>query len=180
MGKHRLLAHPDTPAATIKGVDVELFMTDGDDVLLSFAVRGSDSLVLPEPSSAGRCDGLWKTTCFECFLRPASSEGYFEFNFSPSGKWAAYAFEARRRGMRDLELSVEPHVECYDDANPDDYVCDARLDLSDVPSTALRIGLSAIIVERDGTRSYWALAHAPGKPDFHHPDCFTIELPPAG
>jgi len=23
------------------------------------------------------------------------------------------------------------------------------------------------------------LAHPPGKPDFHHPDCFALELPPA-
>lgn len=43
---------------------------------------------------------------------------------------------------------------------------------------ALQIGLSAVIEEMDGTKSYWALAHPAGKPDFHHPDCFTLELPP--
>ena len=40
-----------------------------------------------------------------------------------------------------------------------------------------RIGLSAVIEERHGRKSYWALAHPPGKPDFHHDDCFAIELP---
>jgi len=45
-----------------------------------------------------------------------------------------------------------------------------------------RIGLSAVIEETDGTKSYWALRHPPGKPDFHHPDCFALTLgapPPA-
>jgi hypothetical protein len=43
----------------------------------------------------------------------------------------------------------------------------------------LRLGLSAVIEETSGRKSYWALAHPPGKPDFHHPDCFALELPPA-
>ncbi len=42
---------------------------------------------------------------------------------------------------------------------------------------ASHLALSAVIEERDGTKSYWALAHAPGAPDFHHADCFTLELP---
>jgi hypothetical protein len=41
------------------------------------------------------------------------------------------------------------------------------------------MGISAILVERDGRKSYWALAHPPGEPDFHHPDCFALELPAA-
>jgi hypothetical protein len=40
----------------------------------------------------------------------------------------------------------------------------------------LRLGLSAVIEENDGTISYWALKHLPGKPDFHHPDSFALEL----
>lgn len=39
-----------------------------------------------------------------------------------------------------------------------------------------RMGLSAIIETNDGTKSYWALRHPPGKPDFHHRDCFALEL----
>ena len=40
-----------------------------------------------------------------------------------------------------------------------------------------RLGLSAVLEEKDGTKSYWALAHPPGAPDFHHPDCFAAQLP---
>jgi hypothetical protein len=39
-----------------------------------------------------------------------------------------------------------------------------------------RVGVSAILEDRDGTKSYWALAHPPGKPDFHDPACFALEL----
>jgi hypothetical protein len=34
-----------------------------------------------------------------------------------------------------------------------------------------------VIEETNGRLSYWALAHPPGKPDFHHSDCFALELP---
>ena len=37
-----------------------------------------------------------------------------------------------------------------------------------------------VIEELDGTKSYWALAHPPGKPDFHHPDCFALTLAAPG
>jgi hypothetical protein len=39
-----------------------------------------------------------------------------------------------------------------------------------------RVGLSAVIEDTSGRKSYWALAHPPGKPDFHHEDCFAHEL----
>ena len=40
------------------------------------------------------------------------------------------------------------------------------------------LNLSAVLEEKDGTKSYWALAHPAGdKPDFHAPDCFAAKLP---
>ena len=40
------------------------------------------------------------------------------------------------------------------------------------------LGLSAVLEEKDGTKSYWALAHPHGdKPDFHDPACFAAHLP---
>jgi hypothetical protein len=46
------------------------------------------------------------------------------------------------------------------------------------PHAALRVALSAVIEEEGGMLSYWALKHPPGKPDFHHPDAFALELEP--
>jgi hypothetical protein len=51
--------------------------------------------------------------------------------------------------------------------------------LSRLPRNVLwRLGLSALIEETSGRKSYWALAHPPGKPDFHHADCFAHEFLP--
>ncbi len=40
------------------------------------------------------------------------------------------------------------------------------------------LGVSAVVETKEGSLSYWALAHPPGKPDFHHPDSFALTLPP--
>jgi hypothetical protein len=48
---------------------------------------------------------------------------------------------------------------------------------SDIDRAATwRLGLSAVLEEADGGKSYWALTHPHGKPDFHHADCFALEL----
>lgn len=99
---------------------------------------------------------------------------YLEFNFSPSGQWAAYAFDAYRTGQVELDLEEPPHVVFVNEG-------DHAILTAIVPwrgREAFKIALSAVIEERDGTKSYWALAHPPGKPDFHHPTCFAATLPP--
>ena len=40
-----------------------------------------------------------------------------------------------------------------------------------------QLALTAVIEETNGVKSYWALKHAPGKPDFHAADGFVVELP---
>jgi hypothetical protein len=44
------------------------------------------------------------------------------------------------------------------------------------PSATLHLGFTAVIEDRDGRLSYWALRHPPGKPDFHHADSFALKL----
>jgi hypothetical protein len=46
----------------------------------------------------------------------------------------------------------------------------------------LRLGLSSVIEDNRGRLGYWALRHAPGKPDFHNPEGFAFEIsrPAAG
>ena len=52
--------------------------------------------------------------------------------------------------------------------------------LATLPRDAVwRIGLAAVIEETSGRKSYWALAHPPGRPDFHHAHGFAYELPMA-
>jgi hypothetical protein len=40
----------------------------------------------------------------------------------------------------------------------------------------VQLALAAVIEDGNGRLSYWALGHPQGKPDFHHPDGFTLEL----
>ncbi len=63
--------------------------------------------MMPEPAEPKRASDLWQTTCFEAFLRALGEQGYREWNFAPSTKWAAYDFNTMRAGMKDAE-AAEP------------------------------------------------------------------------
>jgi hypothetical protein len=121
-----------------------------------------------------RADDLWKHTCFEAFI--SAGQGYGEINLSPSGQWAAYSFDGYRSGMAVRE-GFEP-LFAEDHRADASYDLIAELDLTDLPSNSdWSIGLSAVIELTDGRRCFWALRHAPGPPDFHHPDAFALNLP---
>src|SRR5207253_6068780 len=60
----------------------------------------ANRFVIPE-DEPGRADDLWQTTCFEAFLRRPGEESYREWNFAPSGQWAAYDLAAYREGRAD-------------------------------------------------------------------------------
>jgi len=174
--KINLIPHLAFRPSSVRSVEAELTATDWCDVLLDFRIEGGD-IVIGERQSSQRADGLWKSTCFEMFLRDPRGESYFEYNFAPSCLWAAYAFDGYRQGMRDLDMAVEPHIE-FDPDRPLELSVD--LDLSATPNVPMLASISAVIEEQDGTMSYWALAHPPGnKPDFHHADCFVVEIPAA-
>ena len=177
MARLSLTPHPDAPSAKVTAVEVELIATL-DDLMISYFVSGSEDLIVPERKAAVRRDGLWEATCFEAFLKPVGGEAYFEFNFSPSTEWAAYHFERRREEKSDLPRPVDPFLTRGED--PSDPVLEVDLDLSGLSGMDMRLGLCAVIEEKGGRKSYWALAHPLGDPDFHHPDCFALEFPAAG
>ena len=153
----------------------------GDGTLsLRYVVTGPvDRLRVPAPAAPMRTDELWRHTCFEVFVRAGEGEAYYEFNFAPSTQWAAYRFEGYRTAMAAAEagapaIRVRPQEGLYE------LSATAVLDrLSDLPHDApWRLALSAVLEGTDGRRSYWALAHPSGAPDFHHPDSFTLSLAP--
>jgi hypothetical protein len=166
----RLAPHPDTPSSTALSCMVDVDRAGEDRLRLRYVLeRGLDDIALPAASAATRADELWKHTCFEAFFKPAGADGYTEFNFSPSTRWAAYRFDRYRTGMANLHVD-EPPIAVQ--SNADVFVLEAVVT---VPG-AERLGLSAVIENINGEKSYWAAAHAPGKPDFHHPDSFAIDL----
>jgi hypothetical protein len=66
-----------------------------------------------------------------------------------------------------------PRIEVKSSAET--YILQAALEFDGL-SAPLHLGLSAVLEETNGRKSYWALAHPPGKADFHHADCFALEL----
>lgn len=151
-------------------------MTAENELLIGFHVEPAERLLLPPPASSVRKDELWKTTCFEIFLRDAGEERYWEYNFSPSSEWAAYAFDRYREGMREADLALAPHIEIMQKGAH--FHLAADIGLAGLPRGRLSATFSAVIEESNGAKSYWAVAHPSDKPDFHHPACFTAILAP--
>jgi hypothetical protein len=151
-------------------VSVSVGWTAGS-LQLVYAIAGNiAALRVPAPTGPGPADGLWQHTCLETFVSAEADAAYREFNFSPSGQWAAYRFAFERQ--RDtttapdlpapvMQLAVAPTL----------LTLDVHLLLAALPSTALHLELAlcAVIEELDGRLSYWALQHPQARPDFHHP-----------
>lgn len=174
MNRVDLLPHPDTPCAVIERLCVEVDLTESGLGLTYLLTGNLDALAIPALALRTRREGLWRHTCCEAFLMADAGPGYREFNFSPSGDWQAYAFGAYRVGGL-LEPVVRPRIEVAREYHR--LTLHVALATAMLPAgSALRIGLSAVIETLDGALAYWALRHAPGKPDFHQPDTFALEL----
>jgi len=178
--RHALRLHPDSICGAVTRINVDVMRPRAAGGLwLRYAVTGTISaLHLPPVVEAARADELWRHTCFEAFVRTSASPAYYEFNFAPSTQWAAYRFENHRTGMRVANEIGPPRIEVR--AASDCFTLQATLEtdqLSGLPrDEAWRLGLAAVIEETNGNKSYWALAHPPGKADFHHADCFALEI----
>jgi hypothetical protein len=172
----RLVCHPSMPSSQVESIEVS-FERNGDGRLwLRYHVEILlNALILPHEAEPLRTDGLWKTTCFEVFIRRPPHKTYIEFNASPSSQWAAYRFDDYRAGMAELPIETAPEI--GNDASESHFALEVDYVLpAEWAGQPLEFGLSAVIEESDGTKSYWALAHPPGAPDFHHGDCFAHKL----
>lgn len=168
-----LFLHPHQSLTPSQPFSLEiLFYRSASRFRFCFRLAGPiDHLRIPPPIAPARRDGLWQHTCFEAFIALADG-GYAEFNFSPSTEWAAYRFAGYREGMSNSRTEA-PSIR----VKKSDHSFDLAAEIA-APLNPVRLGLCAVIEEADGTKSYWALRHPPGdRPDFHHPDCFAIELP---
>ena len=173
-----LVPHPTTPPANPifkVWATVELSASFGlmATANIWFAVQAPVSrFVMPVADEPSRTDELWKTTCCEAFLRVAGGYTYREWNFAPSGQWAAYDFQNYRDGMTKPDVGAPPYVRVED--NLTWWTLGATIAVE--TGKSWDVNLTAVLEERDGTKSYWALAHPPEKPDFHMPDCFIGKL----
>ncbi|GAA0279122.1 DOMON-like domain-containing protein [Alteraurantiacibacter aestuarii] len=179
MQTHQLTPHPLFSPQCVRSVEAKLGIV-GHWLQLRWRVEGSAKVVLPPFTGRQRRDELWRTTCFELFVKPTNGQAYAEFNFAPSEAWAAYDFTSWREGASERAISHDPVITPR--AGRDLLIMDVAIPLSDLPGPAsLRpdISMTAVIEEEGGHISYWAMAHGdPGKPDFHDPACFAAKLAP--
>jgi hypothetical protein len=180
--RHVLKLHPESVCSTPTHIEVEVARPSAASLVLSYIVTGKMSDIrMPPVMKATRSDELWQHTCFEAFVRASSRAEYYEFNFAPSTQWASYRFSSYRQGRRAASEISAPSIEVQ--SSHDCLILQASLDLdrmSDLPGgSTWRLGLSAVIEDTSGRKSYWALVHPLGKPDFHQADSFALQLPPA-
>lgn len=169
-----LIPHPASPPIALS-LTVAV-STEPRELVLHYRVRGDVAAVRwPEPQGGGMADGLWRHTCLEAFIAQAGQGAYREFNFSPSGQWADYAFSRTR--VRD-QLAAAPQAPLIErrDAAPGVELV-AVLDRRHLPPGPWRLGLSAVIEDQRGQVSHWALHHPRPAPDFHDPAGWTLRLP---
>ena len=176
--RQALRLHPESTCFAVTHIDVEVLRPQPHNLTFTYVVTGTiGDLAVPSANASTRTDELWRHTCFEAFIGSSQSVAYYEFNFAPSTQWAAYRFSGYRTDMHvETEINA-PQITVR--SSPECCVLQASLNLGQPlfsRGSTLRVGLSAVIEEINGHRSYWALAHPPGNADFHHSNCFALEL----
>ena len=178
--RQALILHPDSLCLAATQIDVEVARPRADRLVLSYVVTGKiGDLRMPPVMASARGDELWRHTCFEAFVRASAGRRLLRIqlcavdrNGRPIGSAATEA------GCVWRARSARRRSRC--NRAPNATRCRPRwswIALSGLPRDASwRLGLSAVIEDTSGRKSYWALAHPPGKPDFHHADCFAHEL----
>jgi hypothetical protein len=178
MTHHLLVAHgSDEARNAVHSIVARVGIESRTTVVFEYRLDGAvDRLAVPRRAEARRADRLWERTCFEAFVAPAAGSHYCELNFSPSTEWAAYAFDAYREGMRPLALPKPPSVAVVE--TEAELRVTAAIDLAALPEAPWpwRIGLTAVVEDRAGSRAYFALRHPRQNPDFHDVAGFTASL----
>src|SRR5688500_19029231 len=91
-----LICHPETPSGAVRTIGARAGRQPGG-LLVTYVLEGDlDRVRVPAPRAPRFVSRLWQHTCCEVFVARRGSSAYHEFNLSPSGEWAAYAFDGYR------------------------------------------------------------------------------------
>lgn len=157
------------PESSIIADGVELTITRTESSLhLKYNIKNADKVVLPPKALPQFTDNLWQHSCCELFIRSKGSSDYIEFNFSPSAEWAAYGFDDYRENMHPLSEFM-PAISTKTDGS--DFIIEVDIK-GEFPEGEWDINATAILENIEGDKSYLALTHGKGEPDFHSPECF--------
>lgn len=142
---------------------------DGQKIHLRYQVDPTN-ITWPLPTESERAYELWKTTCFELFLKEEGSNEYIELNFSPSGQWDCYHFKSYR--------SPQPPTR-YDHCRINFIkqelgLIEVEVLLPEIPDKIL--ANATAVIEDDSGVHYFAFKHAKNKADFHDHSTLLIKL----
>ena len=173
---HCLVCHSESRCGAVRSLQAGVHRAAAGGLAVSFLVEGElERLRIPAPQPSRIAARLWEHSCCEIFVARPGLPAYHEFNLSPSGEWAAHAFERYREGGMLADARLDPRIAVRRGAGT--LELDALIrPPEDLGGEKLLIGLAAVIEAADGSLSYWALRHPPGRPDFHHRDAFALEL----
>src|SRR5712692_5311061 len=174
-----LARHPDGDSVAVEEIEATVSWNDSGSIALAYTIRGELSLLrFLRPLPPRKSDRLWEHTCCEAFVAIKDQPSYYEFNFSPSGEWAVYAFRAYREAAALPIEPTAPKIAARSAGDRFELAATIAIDrlLPFRPGARLSVALSAVIEDNRGMLTYWALNHPPGKPDFHHRDSFVLEI----
>jgi len=183
----RALALAPHPAgvrdSAVRAIEAHVRRDPSGLLALRYTVRGELArLVIPPARSPRRAEDLWRHTCFEAFIAPGAGAAYLELNFSPSGEWAGYEFQAYRKPQAPDREPRGPSTPAQAPSvrtmrAGQELTLEAAAVLECVRGDApVRVALAAVLEDSSGALSYWALRHPSPRPDFHHPDNFALQI----
>jgi hypothetical protein len=179
MVKNSLTCHTESVSTAARTVQAKVEPQPQGALFLSYELTGDLAQIrIPAPQPPIAADCLWEHTCFEMFVAVEGKTSYHEFNFSPSRQWAAYAFRDYRVPST-WTVKKAPIISFVQTSGH--LLLEAVIAAADLPQNnagkPLQLGLTAVIEENDGSRSYWALHHPEtARPDFHHRAGFILSL----
>lgn len=173
---HSLTCHPASPCPIALEIVASAEFAEDNQLCLRYLLTGDLAAIrFPSPQAASAADNLWQHTCCEAFIGLTGDTAYREFNFSPSGQWAAYRFNDYRVRDEHFQPPAFPQITCQQDDSRCELI--ALLPPLLLPDDAdLQLGLTAVIETIDGSKSYWALSHDAAQPDFHLRASFALTL----
>lgn len=150
---------------------LNFFVDDSHDELEDFyplTIGENDTKVCPS-------EDLWKSTCFEIFLKNRESADYYEFNFNSKGDWNLFYFSNYRERHKNLENVVD--VSLVIEKNLNRTILIYRFDLKKLEHLKIpcQINISSVIKTK-AEISYWSQKHNGTKPDFHDPENFSLKM----
>ena len=172
-------------AACLAGICVEGWLERrGEHLTLEFqltchAEHGEDAILWPAAvTPPQRCDGLWEHTCLEWFVARPQQDAYWEFNLCPNGNWNVYALDGYRRGLKPDPLYTALPLVAGDGGEGSRCRVTAALPapLASARPQELELAVTAVLEQRSGAISYWALHHGGAEADFHRRDGFQLRI----